>query len=248
MRTHTKISVANVIKIGRYCGSHAKEKHSPDASLGQDLTSLGCLDHNEIGGYMWMPSKKSLLYLARQLKGIVLYRQPDDWIYSSFNFWCVPGFDVDCPHEKWLTMTQKRSAKIFHEYLTSAACNDLYSLECGLRKPNYVATYCNLGRILTRENIIVVSTEELYYAGYKVMSEVFTKLGLLPYGNLTMFEEAYNVNGKKGPKQLSAHSDGLGKTLQPMLAESRWILREKIGFDGLRERLSNITGNQFRWE
>ena len=213
------------------------------------MSSLGCLNSRQIDGLLWLkPSKEGLQYLAPQLKGISVYRKPDEWVYSAFNFWCLPGYDKGCRMRYgWTTKEHKRSPQIFHEILTSPECENLFSPRCILMKPRYVESYLWYENILGRDNMIVLSTEELYHDGFQVMSEVFTRLGLEPFGNSSTYMEAINVNAKKGAESLAPYAEGLGKTVQPMLPESRRILREKIQFHHLKLKLSNVTGHYFHW-
>ena len=140
----------------------------------------------------------------------------------------------------------KRGPAHFHQILLTY-CRNFSSDECFLAKPKYLEMYHSVVAAYGRENVHVISTEELYRNGFGVMTKLFRFLGLPEFGSELLFQKAVNANKYKGETNVIDHQAGLGRTLQPMMSSSRAFIRERIHFDSLERQLSLVTGVKFDW-
>mmetsp|Transcript_20866 Transcript_20866/g.58695 ORF Transcript_20866/g.58695 Transcript_20866/m.58695 type:complete len:334 (+) Transcript_20866:286-1287(+) len=235
------------------CGKKELGTLSPDKALGKFPSCK--LKHNDITGAMWRPAENTMQFLRQSqggLKGILIFRKPDEWIYSAYNFWCHSLLEKHCSRGGWVTNTMNRSPEHFHSVLTEMCVNltmRYMPAQCPLRAPySYVKIYRKWATQLGKENLFVTTTERLFADGLGVLSDIFEFLQLSPFGNKSTFLEAVNVNSHKGVNALSDHDKGLGGTIKPMLPVSRRILQRKIDYYNFIKELSELTGlNLSEW-
>lgn len=190
---------------------------------------------------------ESFILHSTCVKFLVLLRNPVDWVYAAWHFWCNKLDGKNCSHTAWVSKTEgamKRTPENFHSIVTrycmSAGPNQSKPVErwgnssCPLRWPwAQWRTALKLKSYLT-EKVLVLRTENLHEHPARIMRQVYRFLELPLSGfqrKVENFQVSYNTGLVNGAKKNSSHDQALGASYQPMLPETRVILKKLLMHD-----------------
>lgn len=126
-------------------------------------------------GFFWTPKNPGMF--RNTTKFIITYRQPDDWVYSAYNFWCNRQIDGNCKAGEWTSKQHTRSPSHFDELLRTRCVNN-GTQNCPFKFPHWESQFHSIVENVGRENLFVLSAENLYSFGGKTMTELYRFLKL----------------------------------------------------------------------
>jgi len=169
----------------------------------------------------------------QQQKFVILLRDPADWLWSAWNFWIQPSFDVTVLQHDWADYkVNYRSPELFHELLLAGP-------DGILDFPGHAETFRRIGEEEIRrlrelagtENVLVLKNEDMRPDLASANGGLLDVLSDFTGLNRSLFDDdlvqSYsNCNDKPGEKQrcTSAPSGYEIDGNRPMLPESRELV------------------------
>lgn len=157
-------------------------------------------------------------------KFIMLLRNPIDWAYAAWHFWCNPLFDGhDCTG--WAskaTNKTSRTPQSFENLLERYCQNQQKCFADPWRVWNRAEVIMNQ---LTEGRWIVIRSEELAVNIPSTLDRLWIFLGLpnkLRHPDIV--HKAFNTGSKNGVNNYESSQMALGKSYEPMTSKSREIL------------------------
>lgn len=157
-------------------------------------------------------------------KFIMLLRNPIDWIYAAWNFWCNPLFDGhDCTG--WASKAKNKTSRTpenFEKVLERYCKNQDKCFVDPWFVWNQVEGLINQ---LKQDRFIIIRSEELADNVSLTLDRLWIFLGLpnkLRHPGIV--EKAFNTGRKNGINNHESTKMALGKSYEPMTPKSREIL------------------------
>lgn len=144
-------------------------------------------------GRMWNQPRSiiespALHFVQEYLRvGIMMVRAPDDWIFSAFNFFCIPGYDDGCAN-KWNLVNRARHARSpssFDAAVRAPGCvldaNGQRQGTCLLRHLPRVAELARSLRLELGERLVVADITTLHNRPVALLNDLVARMGLSPF-------------------------------------------------------------------
>lgn len=176
---------------------------------------------------------KDFLLRNSNTKFITLLRNPIDWSYAAWHFWCNPLFDgPGCTEGMWATRLQSaipRTPENF-ERLLENHCADKSNCFVNSSWRNWFAAGNFLDSV-SEDRFLVVRSEELAENVSGVLERLWRFLGLpnqLRHPDIV--EKAFNTGKMNGVDNGDEIKKALGMSYEPMTVKSRAILCQVIDY------------------
>lgn len=142
---------------------------------------------------------------------IVVVREYTDWLWSTYNYWCVEGHDPECdPTSHWVNKDlHRRSPELFHKLVTTARTkliqpivsplDILYKFEvCSFAKKTFYNYVHELWQSAGVENTLILASEELERDPSSIIGKLVQAIGFSHlHFNVEEFHSVrYNTNSK----------------------------------------------------
>jgi hypothetical protein len=248
---------APVFKRKEYCIDHG---HFLDYTLPQHLNNpntLRSLKKNLFGYHSYMLRKRSesrdrslqlinaclqpreieyhLSYtpMPEKSKYLLLFRDPADWLWASWNFWIDKHLD-DRPavDHDWATFgIHYRSPELFHELILSRESIKSAAKRFRTMREQTVHTPRRLIHLMGRDRLLFLKSEDMKATNGRLpqfLEQLGTFTGLSVSGfNITVAQGQTNCNAQKGFRNVCAGATGSGYHIthnRPMLEETRKLI------------------------
>jgi hypothetical protein len=187
-----------------------------------------CLQPREVEYHL------SYTALPEASKFILLFRDPADWLWASWNFWIDKNLD-DRPavDHDWATLgVHYRSPELFHELILSRESTKSAAKRFRTMREQTVHTPRRLIHLLGRERLLFLKSEDMRATNGRLPQFLetlgqFTGLSVSDF-NTTVASGQTNCNAQKGFQNACA---GVGTTsgypitqYRPMLGETRKLI------------------------
>ena len=202
---------------------------------------------------------RSYLLESTCVKFIYILRNPIDWVYAAWHFWCLPKFDgpncvgagrVARIEKEAMPRTPENFQKVLEDYcVPTAAEQEQEKLSGRLKKTRFTSMRCPLSWPWTMWNdaiefksklgtdrFIVLRTEDLHEYPEVTMFHLYKFLGIprrAVFGDQEFegrYRQAWNVGARPGIGNLSSAESALGESYLPMLPESTRLLVHLIDY------------------
>lgn len=236
-------------------------RHKPKSSSVRQHQVNGCLVISDL------ERRYAYNLPAADTKFFYLLRDPADWAWAAYNFFCSENFEDFAPDDNWVNATlHYRSPEAFHELILSGGklkYDRLYDL-----RMNSVRTLRRLRALVGEDNLIVLKNEDLQPhriqdrpqdgAGMSTLEYLAHRTGLSHKGfDQTVLGSRSNCNANKGYgetcREDADRSKGVGYPVtsdRPMLESTRkfiylqwhetckiWAQEFGVTYDGCLEAL-----------
>eukprot|EP00934_Nitzschia_sp_Nitz4_P006606 Nitzschia sp. Nitz4//scaffold22_size323478//62989//64377//NITZ4_000509-RA/size323478-processed-gene-0.389-mRNA-1//1//CDS//3329542941//6596//frame0 len=166
----------------------------------RDLFINACLQTKELEYHL------AYAPIPTTAKFFLLFRDPADWLWASWNFWIDKNLDVNPPVDHdWATVgIHYRSPELFHEFILSQELTATAGRRFRSMREQTVHTPRRLQHTVGKERILFIKSEDMepqHVSGILRKISDFTGLSVTGF-NETITQGRTNCNAQKGFQNL----------------------------------------------
>ena len=199
-------------------------------------------------GLVWHPKEEDNLdIMARVIRVIMVIREPIDWSYSAYNYWCSHYHDQDCT-TNLRQAHHRRSPALFEEAAFSKCAGNIESEPtptCPLYFFNTSQACRSLIDTFGRQNVLLVNWNQLSDSTYDTMQRIARFLDLEPYPKNTKFGERFNSGPAVGREEFGKMQSAI--KVEKLDPDRRNRLVDVFHVNVLRQELSQFCDFKTYW-